>query len=63
MGVLNVVMGSYGGFSGLHQQYKLKFSIEKRKQEYRMSFAGKSFRRRTAVDKYVIMTKGHFSQF
>ena len=37
MGVLNVVMGSYGGFSGLHQQYKLKFSIEKRKQEYRMS--------------------------
>merc|ERR1711963_49888 len=24
---------------------------------------GKSFRRRTAVNKYVIMTKGHFSQF
>ena len=37
IGVLNVVLGSYGGFSGLHQQYKLKFSIEKRKQEYRMS--------------------------
>ena len=37
VGVFNVVLRSYGGFSGLHQQYNLNFSIEKRKQEYRMS--------------------------